>query len=162
MVVLPSRDGKDSSLLNWVFLCWFLFVCFLASLRDMQDQGLNLCPLQWKHKALTVGPPGNFLLVPFQLFSTLQSKGSCWNAAPGLKASVVSQSNPWLLAWGHFLPAVWFCFNNIGLIIVAEVFQAHSHLRAVVLAAVRTVVLCWEFSRWGPHFLQGIIQTIPV
>ena len=25
------------------------------------DQGLNPCPLQWKHRALTTGPPGKSL-----------------------------------------------------------------------------------------------------
>ena len=33
----------------------------MAALHDLwnfPDQGLNLCPLQWKHGVLTTGPPG--------------------------------------------------------------------------------------------------------
>ena len=40
---------------------WFYFWGFLAVWRSMQnfpDQGLNLCPLHWKCRVLTAGPPG--------------------------------------------------------------------------------------------------------
>ena len=41
------------------------FLTFWPHLRHMgswlPDRGLNLCPLHWKHRALTIGPPGKSL-----------------------------------------------------------------------------------------------------
>ena len=47
----------EIKIINW-------FTCFFSSLSSMQDlrfpdQGLNPCPLQWKHGALTTRPPGS-------------------------------------------------------------------------------------------------------
>ena len=48
----------------WQFflLSFCLFVCFLAtphSIWGSSNQRWNPCPLQWKHRVLTTGPPGN-------------------------------------------------------------------------------------------------------
>ena len=39
----------------------FVFLAVLRGLQDFSflDQGSNPCPLQWKRRALTTGPPGN-------------------------------------------------------------------------------------------------------
>ena len=46
-----------------VFILYFLVFFFLTASSSMWDvkfpyQGLNLCPLPWKHGVLTTGPPG--------------------------------------------------------------------------------------------------------
>ena len=43
------------------FVCFFFFwPCHLAIESQFHDQGQNLCPMQWKHGVLTIGPPGKF------------------------------------------------------------------------------------------------------
>ena len=44
-------------------LSFFFFLAILQGLGDLKfpDQGLNPCPLKWKHRVLTTGPPGKSL-----------------------------------------------------------------------------------------------------
>ena len=47
----------------------FFFWLHYALCGNFPDQGLNLCPLKWKHRLLTPGPLGKFLQPSFlQMF----------------------------------------------------------------------------------------------
>lgn len=49
-----------------------LFFFFLAAWHaNFLDQGLNLLPLEWKHRVLTPGPPGNSLKNVFFIYKNL-------------------------------------------------------------------------------------------
>ena len=50
---------------NFFFLFWlYRMACGIL----VPQPGLNLCPQQRKHRVLTAGPPGNFLLIFLFLF----------------------------------------------------------------------------------------------
>ena len=41
-----------------IIVLFFFFLAAPCVMRNFPDQGLNLCPLQWKRGVLTTGPPG--------------------------------------------------------------------------------------------------------
>ena len=65
IVILLLGSKRSEIVLYWLNLL-FLFVwvffwpCLVAGrIYYFPDQGLNLCPVQWKHGVLTAGLPGN-------------------------------------------------------------------------------------------------------
>ena len=53
---------------SFLFIYLFLFIYFFAAPLSpwyFPDQGSNLCPLHWKHRVLTTGPPGKSWPLPF-------------------------------------------------------------------------------------------------
>ena len=64
----------------WSFL--FLFLAAPCSVRNFPSQGLNPCPLHWKHGVLTTGPPGKSSLWSFnsQSYPHLASNNSSTTA----------------------------------------------------------------------------------
>ena len=61
-VIFFHSTYTEIKIINW-FTCFF-FLTSPSSMQDLRfpDQGLNPCPLQWKHRALTTGPPGKSLI----------------------------------------------------------------------------------------------------
>ena len=55
-----SRSHFWWGIMNTTFILTLKASCFFLLPHGMQnfDQRLNLCPLQWKHGVLTIGPPG--------------------------------------------------------------------------------------------------------
>ena len=83
---------------RWAF---WIFSFFLEAPRGMQsfpDQGLNVCPLQWKHRTPTTGPPGKPLSIVFT--NPVPSYG---NVIPAVRREIKSGKRPWKIQndWGR-------------------------------------------------------------
>ena len=64
----------------------FFFLCGASQFVGswLLPQGLNPCPLQWKCKILTIGPPGYSPLVPFK------GRGELYFISKGKQTSLLS------------------------------------------------------------------------
>ena len=98
-----TRFGMFSAILSLSFSFWLH--CALCG--NFPDQGLNLCPLQWKHRLVTTGPLGKFLQPVFlQMFFCLLSSpsGILWLCVHALDS--VLQVPQALLVFLHFAPLI--------------------------------------------------------
>ena len=100
-----NLNGSTGDFLNLFFV--HLFVCFGYTIRRARslfsDQGLNLCPLQWKHGVLTYRPPrkslewSSWYSVPDYQISAIHERGTF--PGPGGLINTQPLSICWAWTW---------------------------------------------------------------
>ena len=121
-----SSTQSPSLVLQPILFTYFYFI-FLTEWHAeswFHDQGLNLCPLRWKHGFLTTGLPGRS--PPANLKLKLKSFMMAWRAPQGLtRVSSVTSFATTIITYSCCHP---------GFLAVLKICQMCSCLRAFALA----------------------------